>query len=483
MNAAVASDSRYPALMMHIDGEWVGRGNRRSQPVVNPASGVPLGEVPLAEAADLQRALHATDLAWRTWRRSGAQERGAILGRAAQLLRERADAIARNATLEEGKTLAEARMETLVTARLFEFYAGEATRLYGRVLVRPAGSRSLVVQEPVGPVAAFAPWNFPIGNPGRKLGAPIAAGCTVIVKPAEEAPASAMAVVQALLDAGLPPGVVQLVYGVPDEVSRELLASPVIRKLSFTGSVPVGKHLMQLAAGTLKRTTLELGGHAPVVIFEDADLEQAVEALAPAKVRNAGQVCVSPTRFYLQEAIHDRFVEAFARRLSQIQVGDGLLDGTQMGPMANARRPDAVAALVADAVAHGARLRLGGERHGSRGFFFQPTLLTDVPSSARIMNEEPFGPVAVATRFKSFDEAVEQANRLPYGLAAYAFTGNVRCASLIADAIESGMVAVNTTLIAAADAPFQGVKESGHGSEDGPEGVQACLVTKTIHQA
>jgi succinate-semialdehyde dehydrogenase/glutarate-semialdehyde dehydrogenase len=305
----------------------------------------------------------------------------------------------------------------------------------------------------------------------------------VILKPAEEAPASAMAVVQALLDAGLPAGVVQLVFGVPDEISRRLLASPVIRKLSFTGSVAVGKHLMQLSAQTVKRTTLELGGHAPVVIFEDADIEQAVEALTLAKIRNAGQVCVSPTRFYLQEAIHDRFVEAFARRLGSIRIGDGLSEGTQMGPMANARRPEAVAALVEDAVVRGARLLVGGQRQGDRGFFFQPTLLTDVPSSARIMNEEPFGPVAVTARFKSFDEAVEQANRLPFGLAAYAFTGSARRANLIADALECGMVAVNTTMIAAADAPFQGVKESGHGSEDGPEGVQACLVTKTIHQA
>ncbi len=483
MKTDAAADPGYPALMMYIDGEWVGREKRRTREVINPANGELLGELPLADESDLQRALHATDQAWRTWRRTAAAERGAILARAAVLLRERVDSIARNATLEEGKTVSESRMETLVTAKLFDFYAGETTRLYGRVLVRPAGARSMVVQEPVGPVAAFAPWNFPVGNPGRKLGAPIAAGCTVILKPAEEAPASAMAVLQALLDAGLPPGVAQLVYGVPDEVSRQLLASPVIRKLSFTGSVPVGKHLMQLAAQTLKRTTLELGGHAPVVIFEDADIDQAVEALVSAKVRNAGQVCVSPTRFYLQEAIHDRFVEAFARRLREIRVGDGLSHDTQMGPMANPRRPDAVAALVADAVAQGARLRVGGERQGKHGFFFQPTLLVDVPSMARIMNEEPFGPVAVTARFGSFDEVIEQVNRLPYGLAAYAFTRDVRRANLIGDVIESGMVAINSTLIAAADAPFQGVKESGHGSEDGPEGVQACLVTKTIHQA
>jgi succinate-semialdehyde dehydrogenase/glutarate-semialdehyde dehydrogenase len=304
----------------------------------------------------------------------------------------------------------------------------------------------------------------------------------VILKPAEETPASAMAVVQALLDAGLPPGVCQLVFGVPDEVSRHLLASPVIRKLSFTGSTAVGKHLMKLAADTCKRTTMELGGHAPVIIFDDCDLDKTVELLATAKFRNAGQVCVSPTRFYVQEGIHDEFVEAFRARVGKVALGHGLAEGIHMGPMANARRPEAVAALVADAVSHGARLRTGGERHGDAGFFYRPTVLSDVPLAARIMNEEPFGPVVLTAPFSTFDEVVEQANRLPYGLAAYAFTENGRQANLIADAIESGMVGINTTMLAAADSPFQGVKESGHGSEDGPEGLAACLVTKTIHQ-
>jgi succinate-semialdehyde dehydrogenase/glutarate-semialdehyde dehydrogenase len=305
----------------------------------------------------------------------------------------------------------------------------------------------------------------------------------VILKPAEEAPASAMAVVQALLDAGLPAGVCQLVFGVPDEVSRHLLASPVIRKVSFTGSTVVGKHLMKLAAETMKRTTMELGGHAPVIIFDDCDLDKTVETLALAKFRNAGQVCVSPTRFYVQEGVHDRFVQAFTERVARISVGDGLLDTSQMGPMANPRRPQAIEALLADAVSHGGRVRTGGERIGDAGFFFQPTILSDVPLAARIMSEEPFGPVVMTAPFRTFDEVVEQANRLPYGLAAYAFTENGRTANLIGDAIESGMVGINTTAMAAADAPFQGVKESGHGSEDGPEGIAACLVTKSIHQA
>jgi succinate-semialdehyde dehydrogenase / glutarate-semialdehyde dehydrogenase len=335
----------------------------------------------------------------------------------------------------------------------------------------------------VGPVAAFAPWNFPIANPGRKLGAPVAAGCSVILKPAEESPGSAIEVVRALYDAGLPPGVVQLVFGVPDEVSRHLLASPIIRKLSFTGSTAVGKHLLALAAQTVKRTTMELGGHAPVIVFDDADLDRTVEMLATAKMRNTGQVCVSPTRFYVQEGIYDRFVTAFTERTRKVNVGDGLLDTSHMGPMANPRRPAAIEKFVEDARSHGAKVHTGGERHGKEGLFFQPTVLSNVPLHAKIMNEEPFGPVAVITPFKTFDDAVEQANRLPYGLAAYAFTESGKRAMLITDAIESGMVGVNMVAMAAADAPFGGVKESGFGSEDGPEGLAACLVTKTIHQA
>lgn len=483
MNDQTSALRSYPSLALHIDGEWVQAGSRRTHQVLNPATGAVLGELPLVDASDLERALAAAQQGFRLWRKAGAAERAAVLSGAARLLRERVETIARNATLEEGKTLAETRIETLATAGMFDFYAAETQRQYGRVLVRPSGLRSMVMSEPVGPVAAFAPWNFPIGNPGRKLGAPVAAGCSVILKPAEEAPASAMAVVQALLDAGAPAGVVQLVFGIPDEVSRHLLASPIIRKVSFTGSIAVGKQLMALAAAGMKRTTMELGGHAPVLIFEDADLEKTIETLATSKTRNAGQVCVSPTRFYVQESIHDRFIEAFTRRMAQVAVGDGLEDGVHMGPMANPRRPDTIEALVADAVSNNARVRTGGERMGKRGFFYRPTVLSDVPVSARIMNEEPFGPIAVTTRFRTLDEAIEQANRLPYGLAAYAFTENGRRANLVADAIESGMVGINTTAMAAADAPFQGVKESGHGSEDGPEGVAACRVIKTIHQA
>jgi succinate-semialdehyde dehydrogenase/glutarate-semialdehyde dehydrogenase len=473
----------YPALQLHIDGEWLGAGTRRLHQVMNPATGAVLGDLPLVDAADLDRALEAAQRGFQVWKKSTTEERGRVLRGAATLLRERIDQISFIATLEQGKTLAETRVELMMCANLFDFYAEECRRTYGRVLVRPAGMRSLVVKEPVGPVAAFAPWNFPLGNPGRKLGAPVAAGCSVILKPAEEAPASAMAVVQALLDAGLPKGVVQLVFGVPDEVSRHLLASPIIRKLSFTGSTVVGKHLLKLAADTVKRTTMELGGHAPVIVFDDADLERTVETLVGAKFRNAGQVCVSPTRFYVQEGLFDRFVARFSERAAQIKVGDGRLATSNMGPMANPRRPQTMQTMIADAVSSGAKLHLGGEAGEGSGYFWTPTVLSQAPLTARIMNEEPFGPVAMMTPFRTFDDAVEQANRLPFGLAAFAFTENAKRALLIGEAIEAGMVGINTTMIGGADTPFGGVKESGHGSEDGPEGLDACLVTKAIHQA
>lgn len=485
MNAIVEfpDEVHYPEPRLYIDGEWLGTRNRRVHQVVNPATGQTLADLPLATAADLDRALETARKAFVHWKRSPAEERAAVLRGAAALIRERASRIAGIATMEEGKTFREARMETQMCANLFDFYAEECRRSYGRVLVRPTGTRSLVVKEPVGPVAAFSPWNFPIGNPGRKLGAPIAAGCSVILKPPEEAPASAIEVLRALLDAGLPADVATIVFGVPDEVSRHLLASPVIRKLSFTGSIAVGKHLSKLAADTMKRTTMELGGHAPVIVFEDADLDKTLDLTVASKYRNAGQVCVSPTRFYVHESVFGRFVREFADRAAALTVGDGLDERTQMGPMANPRRPSAMEQLIADAVARGAKLETGGRRIEGKGYFYEPTVLASVPIEARIMNEEPFGPVALINAFATFDEAIEQANRLPYGLAAYAFTRSARQAMLVGDAIESGMIGINTALVASADAPFGGVKESGHGAEDGPEGLEACLVTKVIHQA
>jgi len=474
--------SSYPELYMIIDGERVAAGDRRTFTVRNPVTGDSLGEVPLANEADLDRALDTAKRGFAVWRDSTPQQRAAVLQGAARLMAERADDLARVATIEEGKPFAEARIEVMMNVGLFNFYAGECFRLYGRTLVRPAGTRSTVTKEPVGPVAAFSPWNFPLGNPGRKLGAPIAAGCSVILKSAEETPASALGVLQCLLDAGLPKEVAQAVFGVPDEVSRHLLGSPIIRKLSFTGSTVVGKHLMKLAADDMKRTTMELGGHGPVLVFDDVEVDRVLDVMAPGKYRNAGQVCVSPTRFIVEEDIFDDFVSGFTERVKTIKVGDGLDPATQMGPMANPRRPDAMERLIGDAVAKGGILHTGGERIGNQGYFYAPTVLSNVPLDAAIMNEEPFGPVAILNPYGGERAMIEEANRLPYGLAAYAWTTDSRRQKILAREIESGMVGINTNMIGGADAPFGGVRWSGHGSEDGPEGVEACLVTKAVHE-
>ena len=478
----------YPqTLNSYIDGAWLKAGDRDAHMVVNPATGETIGALPLVNAADLDHALDAADRGYRDWRATPVDVRSAILTKAAALLRERGDMIATIATMEQGKPLAEAKTELAYTAALTDWYAGEARRRYGRVLPRNPGSRSLVVKEPIGATVAFCPWNFPILNAARKAAPALAAGCSMIVKPPEEAPASAIEVLRCFIDAGLPTGTLQIVFGMPDMVSRQLIASPIIRKISFTGSVPVGKHLAALAAQGMKRTTMELGGHSPVLVFDDCDLDKTVAALVGAKFRNAGQVCVSPTRFYVQEDIYTRFAEAFVAKTEALKLGNGLDAQSQMGPLANPRRPDAIEAFVADAQAAGARLAAGGSRgaggQGGDGFFYRPTVLLDVPDSARAMNEEPFGPLALMQPFRTIDDAIFQANRLPFGLAAYCFTENARRANILGDAIESGMVGINMVALSAVDAPFGGVKESGHGSEDGAEGMEAFLVTKAIHQA
>lgn len=474
----------YADLKLFIGGEWVAGGDRRTQPVINPASGETLGQLPHASTADLDQALEAARRSFPLWRAKAPHERGRILRRAADLLRERTDRIARLATQEEGKTLAETRWEVGLSADIFDWYAEEGRRAYGRVLPqRASGVRLTVLKEPVGPVAAFAPWNFPIGNPARKIGAALGAGCPCILKPAEEAPASALEVARALVDAGLPPGVLSVVFGVPSEVSSYLLASPVIRAISFTGSIAVGKQLMKLAAEGMKRTTMELGGHAPVLVFDDVDLEPVLDQAVFAKYRNAGQVCVSPTRFYVQEKIYERFVAGFTARAQALRVGDGLNETTQMGPLAHGRRLDAMDTLLRDAREHGARFDAGGSRIAGKGFFWQPTVLSAVSNDARIMNEEPFGPVAIINPFTEFDSVIREANRLPYGLAAYAFTRSARNVNLIGEQVEAGMVGINSFQISVPESPFGGVKESGHGSEEGIEGLDACLVTKFVSEA
>ncbi len=472
----------YPKLHMIIDGAPVEAGARRTHRVINPATEETLGELPLADADDLDRALDSAQRGFKLWRHSTPQARAAVLQGAAKILMERQEDIARIATMEQGKPIAETRIEVMMVVNLFNYYAGECQRIYGRQLVRPVGMRSTVTYEPVGPVAAFAPWNFPLGNCGRKLGAPIAAGCSVILKAAEETPASAIAIVQALLDAGLPGSVAQAVFGVPDEVSRHLLASPIIRKLSFTGSTMVGKHLAKLAAEDCKRTTMELGGHGPVLVFDDVDVDAVLNVAVGHKYRNAGQVCVSPTRFIVQDKVFDQFRDGFIARAQAVVVGNGLDAGTQMGPMANPRRPDAMERLIGDAVSRGATLGTGGQRIGNQGYYYAPSVLSDVPNDAAIMNEEPFGPVAIINRFSTEDDMVSEANRLPYGLAAYAWTQDAKRQRRLAHELEAGMIGINSVAIGAADSPFGGVKWSGHGSEDGPEGLHACLVIKAVHE-
>jgi succinate-semialdehyde dehydrogenase/glutarate-semialdehyde dehydrogenase len=469
-------------LQLFIDGVWKSGEGREAHPVVNPVDAQPIAELPFATRGDIDEALAASERAWPEWRSIDVEKRGAILHKTAQLLRERAEHIGRIMTQEQGKPLAESKSEVLASAQLFDWYAEDAKRDYGRTLVRPAGQISRVIRQPVGPIATFSPWNFPIYLLAKKIAAALATGCTVISRPPHETPGCTTELFRALHDAGIPAGVAQLLHGDADLISRTLIASRVIRKVSFTGSTNVGKHLMRLCADSMTRVTMELGGHAPVLIFDDCDLEKTLDMVVPQKFRNAGQVCVSPTRFYVQSGVYDAFVKGFAERTAKVKVGSGLEEGVKMGPLANERRPQAIETLVQDAKAKGARLLAGGER-GDGGFFFQPTLLADVPNDARIMNDEPFGPVAVSRPFDTFEEAIEQANRLPFGLAAFAFTENGRRANLIGDLVESGMVGINTFAISGADTPFGGVKDSGFGSEGGKEGLESYQVAKAVHQA
>ena len=472
----------YADLRLVIGSEAVSAEQRNSLPVHDPATGETIGRVPIATDDDLRRALESASRGFARWRAISAYDRHAILRDAAAIIRARVDAIARVMTLEQGKPLGEARLEVLATADIIEWAGEEGRRAYGRVVpARNASTRQTVLREPVGPVVAFTPWNFPAITPGRKLAGALGAGCSIIIKPSEETPATALALYDALRDAGLPDDVVNVVYGDPPHISETLIASPIIRKISFTGSTIVGKHLAALAAKHgVKRATLELGGHAPVIVSERADLDRAVAMSASAKYRNAGQVCVSPSRFFVQESVYERFAEKFTAKASSLRVGHGLEETTQMGSLANARRRDAIHAMVDDATQRGAQVRTGGAALDTPGYYYAPTVMTDVPADARVLREEPFGPLAAITKFKTLDDAIEQANALPYGLAAYAFTQDVGESIRLGNEIEAGMVGINHFGIALAELPFGGVKESGYGSEGGTEGLEGYLVTKSV---
>ena len=474
----------YPDVQLFIDGTWTNAASGRSLVVINPATGEPTGKVAHAERADLDRALEAAEKGFNVWRKVSAFDRSKLMRKAADLLRERADIIAPYMTQEQGKPVPEAKMEVLAAADVIDWFAEEARRAYGRVIpARAEGIYQLVIKEPVGPVAAFTPWNFPINQVVRKLSAALATGCSIIVKAPEETPASPAELIRCFADAGLPAGVMNLVYGIPAEISEYLIPHPVIRKMSFTGSTAVGKQLAALAGLHMKRVTMELGGHAPAIVFDDADVDLASRLLAGAKFRNAGQVCVSPTRFLVQERVYKQFVDSFVGHAKAVKVGNGLEAGTQMGPMANPRRITAMETFIGDATQKGASLATGGHRIGNNGNFFEPTVLTDVPMSARVMHEEPFGPLAVISPFSGLDDVITEANRLPYGLASYAYTRSAKTANAVAASIESGMVSINHHGLALPEGPFGGVKDSGYGSEGGLEAIEGYLNTKFVTQA
>jgi succinate-semialdehyde dehydrogenase / glutarate-semialdehyde dehydrogenase len=471
----------YPHVQLLINNEWrPGRGNA-TIPVHNPADGSVIGSVARATIADLDEALAATEKGFAIWRNTPALERSKTMRAAAQLLRERADAIARLMTLEQGKPLVEAKGEIVMAADIIEWFADEGRRVYGRIVPpRAMNQQQMVLKEPVGPVAAFTPWNFPINQVVRKMGAALATGCSIIVKAAEETPASPAELVRVFVDAGVPAGVVALVYGDPAEISNYLIPHPVIRKITFTGSTPVGKQLAALAGQHMKRATMELGGHAPVIVAADADIANAVKVISGAKFRNAGQVCISPTRFLVEEAVREEFVAGFLAFTKSLKVGSGLDAGTQMGPLANPRRLSAMQQITEDALARGATLATGGERIGSTGNFFAPTVLLDPPLDSAVFNSEPFGPMAAVRTVKSIDEAIAEANRLPFGLSAYAFTSSIKTAHQLSARMQTGMLWINQPASPWAELPFGGIKDSGYGSEGGPEALEAYLNTKTV---
>jgi succinate-semialdehyde dehydrogenase/glutarate-semialdehyde dehydrogenase len=471
----------YPHTQLLIDGQWCDAADGRTLAVVNPATGLEIGRVAHAGIADLDRALAAAQKGFATWRAVPAIERAKTMRAAAALLRERADAIGSWMTQEQGKPLAESKAETLMAADIIEWFADESRRIYGRIVPpRNMANQQMVLKEPVGPVAAFTPWNFPINQVVRKVSAALATGCSIIVKAPEETPASPAGLLRAFVDAGVPAGVVGLVYGNPAEISGYLIPHPVIRKITFTGSTPVGKQLAALAGQHMKRATMELGGHAPVIVAEDADIAQAVKAAGAAKFRNAGQVCISPTRFLVHNAVRADFVEALVAHTRSLKVGEGLQPGVTMGPLANPRRLAAMQQFTEDALQRGAKVAAGGERLGGGGNFFAPTVLTEVPLDARVFNEEPFGPMAAVRGFDTLDEAIAESNRLPYGLASYAYTQSLATAHQLAQRLEVGMLWINQPALAVPEMPFGGVKDSGYGSEGGPEALDAYLVTKSV---
>jgi succinate-semialdehyde dehydrogenase/glutarate-semialdehyde dehydrogenase len=469
--------TQYPEIQLYIGGNWK---SVAGEPVINPANESVIGTVPTASKADLDDALSAAAEGFRVWSKTSPAKRADIMFKAAALLRARAEAIAVDMTLEQGKTIGESRGEVGRAAEALEWEAAEGRRTYGRVVPSEPGMRNTVLRQPIGVVAGFTPWNYPMAQPNRKVAAALAAGCSIILKAAEETPAGAVHLVRAFHDAGLPPGVLNLVFGKPSEISEYLIPHDTIRMISFTGSIGVGKRLTELAARSMKPSIMELGGHAPVIVCDDVDPVATAATSALSKSRNSGQVCTSPTRFYVHESLYQQFTETFVEKAKAFKVGDGLDASTQMGPLANLRRIEAMEALVADARDKGARVLSGGSRLGNNGYFFPMTVLADVPADARVMREEPFGPIALLNPIASLDEGIEKANSLPYGLAAYAFTRSARNVDRLADGVEAGNLSINHLVGSIAEMPVGGVKESGYGREGGTEGLSHFTVVKSV---
>ena len=476
--------TNYPDTHLFLNGEWREAAAKECLEIINPATEEVIGKVSHARKEDLDIALNAAESAFNSWKNVSAYERSKILRKAADIVRSKADQIATLMTMEQGKPLIEAKMETMGAADSIDWYAEEGRRAYGRIIPSraPQGVYQFVFKEPVGVVAAFTPWNFPLNQVVKKVAAAFAAGCTAIVKGPEETPASVAELIKAFDEAGMPKGSINLVYGIPAEISEYLIAHPIVRKVTFTGSTAVGKLLASQAGTHMKRVTMELGGHSPAIVCEDADVKAAVKILSANKFRNAGQVCISPTRFLVHDSVYEEFVDGFVKQAESLNVGNGLDDGVKMGPLAHDRRLTAIEGFVADAVENGAKVLTGGKRKGNKGYFFEPTVMTNVSNEARIMNEEPFGPLAPINSFSSIDEVVEESNRLNYGLAAYAYTNSAKTAQDLGQSIESGQVSINHHGLGLVDTPFGGVKDSGYGSEGGPEGLDAYMTTKLVSQ-
>ena len=474
----------YEKLELLINGKWKMGSENKAEPVVNPATNEVIGDLPHASKKDLDEALESNLEAFKLWKKESPLNRQKIIENACRNLESKFDQVATNLTIEMGKPIAEAKGELAVGLDVLRWYGEEGKRAYGRIVPsRMSNMSQTVIKEPIGPVIAFVAWNFPVMNVVRKIGGALAAGCTITIKPSEETPGTAIAIGRAFMDAGLPPGVLNIVFGVPSEVSEHLCGSKIPRKLSFTGSIPVGKHLQKLAADNMIRCTMELGGHSPLMVFDDTDIDMAAKISVAGKFRNAGQVCVSPTRFLVQDTVKEQFIRAVINETNKIKVGNGLDDGINMGPLIAERRIDIMKDFVNDAVENGANIEMGGNRMNLEGSFFAPTILTNVSDNTKIMNEEPFGPLLPIDTFNSVDEVIDRANRLDFGLASYAFSNDPKIVSFLKSEIQAGLLAVNSTVVSTPETPFGGIKQSGYGSEGGIEGLDAFLVTRFISES